>query len=185
MNGKLTFPAGDVFGAKMVCLGSVESVDITAGYGPEPDVFGPGLLGDSDPYKLGTHQSMSYTYFQLRRTLPPAPEYLGSSESDMLKMPPAKSPSPFAGKFPGFGWKVCPSAKGARLKRGSKMPFTILKNNCREIVSRIVYLQTLIYKNSGILTILLTTTDMDYRVSLVNGVPGCMFVSEGLVGVGT
>jgi hypothetical protein len=54
MNGRLTFPAGGVFGAKIVCFGSVESVDITAGYGPEPDVFAPGLLGDSEPYKFVT-----------------------------------------------------------------------------------------------------------------------------------
>ena len=46
------------------------SAVITAGYGPDPDVFDPALLGTS-------------------MLVPPAPAYLHSSERGMMIMPPA------------------------------------------------------------------------------------------------
>jgi hypothetical protein len=52
-----------------------------------PEVLARGVLGASDP-------------------VPPAPKYFGRSLRETLKMPPAKSPSPFAGKLPGAGLKV-------------------------------------------------------------------------------
>lgn len=100
MNGRERLPAGGVFGAKMVWPGSVASVNICAGYGPDPDVLWPAPRGVSGPVSE------------------PPEVYLGRSERETLKMPPAKSPSPFAGKFPGEGVKAWGRARRRDGKSG-------------------------------------------------------------------
>jgi hypothetical protein len=42
-------PAGGDFGAYIVWLGRLESVIICAGYGPDPEVMAPAVLGGSAP----------------------------------------------------------------------------------------------------------------------------------------
>ena len=83
MMGIVTF-AGGVLGAKMVCFASLESVNVWAGYGPEPDVAAALPFGDSVPVAAAL--------------LPVRVRYVAKSVREMQKIPPAIVSSPVAGK---------------------------------------------------------------------------------------
>ena len=68
----------------MVCFASLESVNVVAGYGPEPEVAAALPFGDSVPVAAGLFPTRAI--------------YAAKSVREKQKMPPATVSSPVAGK---------------------------------------------------------------------------------------